>query len=123
VGKAWQLLAENVKSYPPNQREYRQRRGQLLVAMALARAGLPDSARAVAVRSRADASVDPTRDLVYIEALLRNMLGDRDEALRLVSTYLATNPQERPSMASDDTWWWRGLREDPRFRALLGINN
>jgi eukaryotic-like serine/threonine-protein kinase len=123
IGKAWQILAENVKLYPPNQREYRQRRGQLLVAMALVRAGLADSARAVALRSRADAGLDPTRDLVYIEALLRNMLGDRDEALRLVSTYLATNPQERPSIANDATWWWQGLREDPRFRALVGIKN
>jgi serine/threonine-protein kinase len=123
VSKAWQLLEQNVKLYPPNQREFRQRRGQLLVAMALVRAGLPDSARSVALRSRSDATVDPTRELVYIEALLRNMLGDRDEALRLISVYLATNPQERPSMANDDTWWWRGLREDPRYRRLVGIEN
>jgi len=123
VSKAWQLLEQNVKLYPPNQREFRQRRGQLLVAMALVRAGLPDSARNVALRSRSDATVDPTRELVYIEALLRNMLGDRDEALRLISVYLATNPQERPSMANDDTWWWRGLREDPRYRRLVGIEN
>jgi eukaryotic-like serine/threonine-protein kinase len=123
VSKAWQLLEQNVKLYPPNQREFRRRRGQLLVAMALVRAGLPDSARSVALRSRSDATVDPTRELVYIEALLRNMLGDRDEALRLISVYLATNPQERPSMANDDTWWWRGLREDPRYRRLVGIEN
>ena len=123
VDKAWQLLAENVKLYPPNQRDFRQHRGQLLVAMALVRAGLPDSARAVALRARVDASLDPTRELVYIEALLRNMLGDRDEALRLISTYLATNPQERPSIANDETWWWRGLRDDSRFRALVGNKN
>ena len=123
VGKAWELLADNVRLYPPNQRDYRQRRGQLWVAMALMRAGLPDSARAVALRSRADANLDPTRELIYIEALLRNMLGDRDEALRLVTTYLATNPQDRASIAADDTWWWRGLREDPRFKALVGIKN
>jgi len=123
VSKAWQLLEQNVKLYPPNQRDYRQRRGQLLVAMALVRAGLPDSARSVALRSRTDATVDPSRELVYIEALLRNMLGDRDEALRLITVYLATNPQERPSIANDDTWWWRGLREDPRFRRLVGIEN
>ncbi len=123
VSKAWQLLEQNVKLYPPNQRDYRQRRGQLLVAMALVRAGLPDSARSVALRSRTDATVDPSRELVYIEALLRNMLGDRDEALRLITVYLATNPQERPSIANDDTWWWRGLREDSRFRRLVGIEN
>lgn len=123
VGNAWQLLAENVKLYPPNEREFRRRLGQLWVAMALARAGLPDSARAVAVRSRADPSIDPARELVYFEVLLRNMLEDRDEALRLLGIYLATNPQDRASVASDDTWWLRGLRSDPRFKELVGIKN
>ncbi len=107
--------------YPVGEREYRHRRGALLVAMGLMRAGLPDSARAVAVRARADATIDPTRDLVYIEILLRNLLGDREEALRLVSMYLATNPQDRASMARDSTWWLRGLRDDPRFRALVTV--
>ncbi len=121
VTRMWQLLDENVKLYPPNQREYRRRRGEMLVAMTLVRAGLPDSARRVAERARTDATVDPSRDLVYIEAMLRNMLGDRDEALRLVSSYLASNPQDRESMAKDYTWWWRGLRDDPRFRQLVGL--
>jgi hypothetical protein len=40
-----------------------------------------------------------------------------------VSTYLATNPQDRLSIANDETWWWRGLREDSRFKALVGIKN
>ncbi|HEU5262790.1 MAG TPA: protein kinase [Gemmatimonadales bacterium] len=118
--RMWRLLDENVKRYPPNAREYRRRRGEMLVAMTLVRAGLPDSARRVALRARADATIDPSRDLVYIEAMLRNMLGDRDEALSLVGTYLATNPQDRATMAKDETWWWRGLRDDPRFQRLVG---
>ncbi len=121
VARMWQLLDGNVKRYPPNQREYRRRRGELLVAMTLVRAGLPDSARSVALRARTDATVDPSRDLVYIEAMLRSMLDDRDEALRLVGQYLATNPQDRDAMAKDYTWWWRGLRDDPRFRQLVGM--
>jgi TolB-like protein len=120
IPRAWELLAENVKLYPPNQRDFRQRQGQIIIAMALARAGLADSARAVAQRSRADATIDPTRELVYLEAILRNQLGDRDEAIRLVSVYLATNPQDRGAMAKDQTWWWEGLRDDPRFKALVG---
>ncbi len=122
IARMWRLLEENVKLYPPHEREFRRRRGEMLVAMTLVRAGLPDSARRVALRARADATVDPSRDLVYIEAMLRNMLGDRDEALRLVGVYLATNPQERVSMAKDQTWWWRGLRDDPRFRQLVGAS-
>ncbi len=121
IKAAWQLLDSNVALYPPNERDFRRRRGQFLVAMALVRAGLPDSARAVALRSRADATIDPVREFVYIEAVLRTMLGDRDEALRLLTTYLATNPQDRASLAKDDTWWWAGLRDDPRFKKLVGL--
>jgi eukaryotic-like serine/threonine-protein kinase len=123
IEKAWQLLDEYVKIYPPNQREFQRREGQIFVAMALVRAGLADSARAVALRSRADATIDPGRELVYFEAMLRNLLGDRDEALRLVGIYLATNAQDRATLAKDDTWWWQGLRDDPRFKALVGISN
>ncbi|MGH7694271.1 MAG: protein kinase domain-containing protein [Gemmatimonadaceae bacterium] len=119
VPTMWRLLDRNVQLYPPPLREYRRRRGQLLVAMTLVRAGLVDSARRVAERSHADATVDPSRDLVYVEMLLRNILGDRDEALRLAATYYAANPQERtPCGTVDRTWWMRGLADDPRYQAV-----
>jgi serine/threonine-protein kinase len=120
IEKAWQILDEDVKLYSPNERDFHRREGQLFVAMALVRAGLLDSARAVALRARADATVDPARELLYYEAMLRNMLGDRDEALRLVGVYLAANPQDRASMAKDESWWWEGIRDDPRFKSLVG---
>jgi serine/threonine-protein kinase len=120
IPKAWKVLEEDVALWPPNARDFRRRRDQILVAMALANAGLKDSADRVAKRARADATVDPTRDLVYFEAMLRNRLGDRDEALRLLEQYLATNPQDRATLAADQTWWWRGLRDDPRFKQLVG---
>jgi hypothetical protein len=53
--------------------------------------------------------------------LLRSILGDRDEALRLVREYLEKNPQDRSTIANDSTWWLRGLRDDPRFKQLVGI--
>jgi hypothetical protein len=87
--------------------------------MALANANLKDSARAVALRARAGADVDPTRDLIYVEILLRNLLGDRDESMQLLKLYLVTNPHDRETIAKDSTWWWRGLREDPEFKRLL----
>jgi hypothetical protein len=92
----------------------------MLVALALARAGLGDSARAVALRSRGDATTDPTHDQALIESLVRMLLGDKDEALRLLSTYIATNPQFRGSLARDQSWWFQSLRDDPRFKALVG---
>jgi hypothetical protein len=92
----------------------------MYVAMALSRAGLPDSARAVAERSRSDTDVDPNRDLVYLEVIVRTFLGDNDEALRLLSVFLASNPNQRESMARDQLWWFKDLRADPRYQALVG---
>ncbi|HUR94744.1 MAG TPA: protein kinase [Gemmatimonadales bacterium] len=120
VPRAWQLLDEYVRLSPPQLRDFLRLRGQMLVTFALARAGLADSARAVALRSRASAEQDPDRELAYFEALVRSMLGDRDEAFRLLGTYLAINPQLRSSMADDQTWWFHDLRQDPRYRELVG---
>ena len=88
--------------------------------MALARAGLRDSALSVAARSRADATVDPSRELVSFEAIVRTILGDQEEAIRLLGVYLASNPQQRSSVNRDDTWWYRDLKGNPRYEALVG---
>ena len=116
----WKLLDQNVQQFAPNDRDFRRRRGSLLVAMALANAGLKDSARSVALRARgAGPDVDPNHELIYIEMLLRNLLGDRQEALALLAQYLAVNPQDRVTVANDHTWWLRGLRDDPKFATLV----
>jgi hypothetical protein len=91
----------------------------MLVAVALARAGLKDSADQVAVRARADSTLDETRELPQVEAVVRTLLGDRDEALRQLSIYLAANPHLRPGMAREQTWWFRELRQDPRYQQLV----
>jgi len=120
VPKAWHILEEDVSLWPPNARDFRRRRDQLLVAFALVNAGLKDSADRVARRSRTDdVSVDPNRELQYIEAALRNRLGDRGEALRLLELYLAVNAQDRSGLARDPSWWWQGLHDDPRFKRLV----
>jgi TolB-like protein/tetratricopeptide (TPR) repeat protein len=121
VPKAWQLLDDYLKLVPPAEREFDQHYGQMLVSYALARAGLQDSAKRVAQRARADAALDPTRDLAFYEAALQVMLGERSEAFRLLSTYLAANPQSRASMARDETWWFRDLHFDARWKELVGV--
>ena len=119
VPELWRLLDRNVAQYPPADRDFRRRYGSLEVAFALANAGLKDSARSVALRARAGADVDPTRNLVYLEVMLRNLLGDRSEALELLKLYLVTNPQDKGNIARDSTWWFRGLRDDPEFKRLV----
>jgi TolB-like protein len=123
VPKAWRLLDEYLKLVPPGEREFDQHYGQILVSYALARAGLQDSARRVAQRARADAALDPTRDLAFFEAALQVMLNERTEAFRLLSTYLAANPQSRASMAHDETWWFRDLHSDARWKDLVGAGS
>jgi TolB-like protein len=121
VKQAWTLYDQFVEATPPALKPYHRLYGKMLVAMALVRAGLPDSARAVVQKSRGDASVDPTHDLAYYEALVRMLLSDQDEAVKLLSTYVAANPQMRESIAKDETWWFRDIKSNPRFRSLFGI--
>ena len=121
IDRAWSLLDQYVELWEPAVREYRRLRGQMMVGWALARVGLADSARAVGARSRGNAEVDPTRELAFYESVLHNILGDHGESVRALSIYLATNPQLRYSHARDRTWWFDGVRDDPRYQQLMGI--
>jgi tetratricopeptide (TPR) repeat protein len=120
VPKVWQLLEAYVELSPPEIRDFRRMRGQMLVAVALARAGLADSARAVIARSQVDARMDPTRELAYFEAVAHTLMGDQDRAFELLALIVATNPSQRQSFATDQTWWFRELRRDPRYKTLTG---
>jgi hypothetical protein len=80
---------------------------------------LPDSARHVLLRARATPSEDPSRELEGNEAVIRVMLGDQDEAIRLIADYLTVNPGHRRGFATRTGWWWRDLQGNPKFKALL----
>jgi serine/threonine-protein kinase len=119
IDEAWQLLDQYAGLYDPGAREYRRLRGQMFIAWGLARAGMADSARGVAERSRGNSELDPTRELALYEAILHNILEDNDEAFRALSVYLAANPDARGSFARSRTWWLENLRSDPRYRQLV----
>jgi TolB-like protein len=126
ISKAWELQEQLVELTSPDAREAERLRAQMIVGVVIARAvslgneGLRDSALAVFTRSRADATIDPTRDIAQWEAIGQTMLGNKDEAFRQLSTVLATNPQQRLTLAQDQSWWFRNLRSDPRWTALAG---
>ncbi|HEV8149346.1 MAG TPA: hypothetical protein VGP61_04100, partial [Gemmatimonadales bacterium] len=121
VPKAWALRERYVKLSPPQLQEFRQKRGQMLVAFALIRAKLPDSARRVMLAARADASIDNNRELPYIESLARTMLGDKNEAFEQLTVYLAKNPQQARNLDQEVSWWTRDLRSDPRWQQLKAV--
>ena len=80
---------------------------------------LADSARRVLERARADRDVDPALSLASDEAQVRAILGDRDEAVRLLKLYLTANPGHREGFGKSNAWMWRELRQDARFRELV----
>ena len=90
------------------------------VARVLGRAGLKDSARHLLEHSRGTPEIDPEREVLGYQAAAYTMLGDKDEAVRLLSEYLVANPRHREGFRKNVHWWWRGLQDDPRFKALIG---
>jgi TolB-like protein len=119
VAQAWRLVDEVTRLTPERDRPLKQLNEQIWVAAVLGRAGLKDSARHVLDRSRGSPDIDPTRDLLGLQAVVRTMLGDKDEALRLLGEYLVANPRHREGFRNVH-WWWRPLQDDPRFKALIG---
>jgi TolB-like protein len=122
IARVEQIYPRYLELTPPNARAYHEHYGQMLVAIALARADLRDSANAMAIRARADTSLDASRELALLEAIVRTILGERDEALRQLGIYLEANPQLRAGMARDQTWWFRDLRQDPRYREITATS-
>ena len=86
-------------------------------AAVLARAGLEDSARAVIRRAREDPTAPGNPSIDYYEANARLRLGEPEEAIRRLASYLEASPGSREYIAKD--WWWEDLRDRPGFRALV----
>jgi serine/threonine-protein kinase len=119
VPLAWALADSLATLAPAPRRAFETLKAHMAVAAVLARAGLADSARHVAQRSRGNPDVDPTRDLVYMDIFVQTLLQDHGEAIKSLKVYLAANPGERRSLAEDTGWWFRGLQDDPRFKQVV----
>ncbi len=119
IAAAWRWLAAVDSLTPEERRAAQHHRAEMAVAAVLARAGLADSARRVAIRARGGHDVDPLGELVVIEAFVRTILGERDEAIQLLKRYVAGNPGHAFQRGGDVHWWWRDLRDRPEFRTLL----
>ncbi|MBP9201408.1 MAG: protein kinase [Gemmatimonadales bacterium] len=117
---AWALADTLVQLTPEGGREYERLNGQMLVAAVLARAGQADSARHLVARSRGDATLDPTRDLMLTGAFVYTLLNDHQAALDALRTYLVANPGRAQDLAEDPGWWFRELATDPGFKQLVG---
>ncbi len=123
VDSAWRLVALLDTVSPPQFRAYISLEARFRAGGVIARAGLKDSARHVLQRTRAatTSAADPGQELLAIEAMQRTLLGDRDEAIALLKRYSAANPGHF-ERGKDISWWWRDLKDDPRFKALVGAH-
>jgi serine/threonine-protein kinase len=119
VNEAWRLLREFDNRVPISGREFQHREMQMMVAVAIARVGLRDSAERVIGRSRGDRILDPRGELVGQEAIARALIGDKKGAIQLITQYLAAHPEHRAGFTKANTWWWRSLQDDPRFKRLV----
>jgi TolB-like protein len=124
IGAAWKDVADFVAHSAPTDRPLAEKEARMLAAAQIARAGLVDSAKNVIASARADRVQDPARETVGMEALALLRTGapaDREQALKLVKQYLAEFPLHRAGMTRN-TWWWKGLQDNPEFKALVGTN-
>jgi class 3 adenylate cyclase/TolB-like protein len=117
VDSAWVHADQVVQLRSPQTEEFNRRWAGMAVAAVLARAGMADSARAVADRSHGDATVDPIKDLAYVEAFVRTLLGEHETAIDLLAEYMAVSGQDPSEI---DYWWFAPLEEEERYRTLVG---
>jgi len=118
AGRAWELRAaiDSLITLP-----FLRVQHDYLVAGIVGRAGLADSARALflAARDEIRRDFDPELELLSLEAYLRTHIGDLDEAIDLLKQVGAANPSH-DFRESAGTWWWRDIRNHPRFPELVG---
>ena len=119
IDRAWALVDTLLTLSPPFRREVDRTIGAATVAGVLAHAGMPDSADAVLRRARVGPAEDPTRELLAFEAVIRVQMGQHDQALDLLSTYLEASPSHREGWSLSNHWWWRPLRDTQGFRDLM----
>jgi serine/threonine-protein kinase len=118
AAEAWQLRAR-LDSLTQN--PFLRTQADYLVGGVVGRAGLADSARALFLKAREQVrpEFDPELELISVEAYLRTLINDLDESIELLKRVGAANP-EHDFRESAGTWWWRAIRNHPRFNEVVG---
>jgi serine/threonine-protein kinase len=119
VANAWAMADSLVKLSAAPDRPYERLNGTAMVAGAIARAGLKDSAAHMLDRLDDRADVDPTKDVTQTIALTWVVLGNTDKAIKSLALYLSANPARAVGFDDEHSWEWRSIHDDPRFQALV----
>jgi len=130
IDRAWALIDSVHRLSPADNWDWQERSLRLAVAAVLARAAsqdsarrwsLADSARRVVARAHPSRTQDPEGELLGTEALVYVFLGDKTAAFQSLKSYFAINPSHRALFAKGNSWWWRPLRDDPRYAEVVGF--
>jgi TolB-like protein len=121
VDDAWRIYGQVSAALGDHAGEEALLNARILVAGAIARAGLADSARSVLRESRGNPQIDPTRELLLRQAFVyATILEDDDAAVAHLREYLTANPDRVEGFREHGHWWWRGLRQNQDFQRLIG---
>jgi serine/threonine-protein kinase len=95
---------------------------RMVLGGALARAGFADSALGVLERARTQVTHDndPHQRFLYVEAIMRSLAGDYDGGIDLLKRYVAAHPDHNFAESAGTVWWYRDLRQQPRWREITG---
>jgi eukaryotic-like serine/threonine-protein kinase len=119
IPRAWNLAARAEALAPANRQPFERHLARVIVAGALARAGMPDSARNVLARALPGRDIDPEQELTGYGAIVHVLLGDHSKAIDLLKQYVVLHPTHEFSVGRDLHWWWRPLQSEPEFQAVL----
>ncbi len=119
AGAAWALADSIVMMTPPAEQAFKRLQTRLMVAAALVRAGLKDSAVAVTRTSLGDPTVDKGRDLALFATMVYGLLGDKPKALEQLKVHLAANPEKRAAFSEEVSWWFDPLLSEPEYQRLI----
>jgi len=123
LARSWALVDSVAMRSPESEREFRRLWAQMLMGIVLARTpALADSARHVIERSKGNAEIDPTRDVTLLGSYAYVQLGDTDQAIEMLKVYLQANERRRKSFAADPGWQLRSLKDEPKFKRLVGAS-
>ena len=126
IPRAWRLADSLVAASPPADTTLNRLTAKMFVAATIARAAvsnpaLADSARRVSKSAEGDAQIDAPRELAMFGAYVSTILGDEDEAIRRLKTYIAVAPERHaPGLREDPGWFFRPIANRPAFRRLVG---
>ena len=124
AARAWLLANSDAIANDPRggSTELQKLDARLMVAAVLARAGLKDSAKAVAKGGTAGTDVDPARYLYMQQAFALLLAGDKRGSVGALKVFLTANPDQRKAFAKDPGWRFVDLADNPAFRRLVSAD-